>query len=207
MRLLISGIFVSFFCLSIAHGQKGVDSQTQKIKDDTNKATSRPSDVNRSFDWGKGKTQVRDRLPNPYQLNGRRDALIDIVQEIFKEKKIILDEASSRLSEGVIVSQPFVFGRGQVIATNEMKRYAVLQFDDTAWTRGQYTLTVTIQPIDGIRNNVSVVAKIEGRAGAGLFTEWRTVPSSGLAEEEFLVKLVESMTGKLLDPPQTIDQP
>lgn len=207
MRLLISGIFVFFFCLSIAYGQKGVDSQTQKIKDDTNKATSRPSDVNRSFDWGKGKTQVRDRLPNPYQLNGRRDALIDIVQEIFKEKKIILDEASSRLSEGVIVSQPFVFGRGQVIATNEMKRYAVLQFDDTAWTRGQYTLTVTIQPIDGIRNNVSVVAKVEGRAGAGLFTEWRTVPSSGLAEEEFLVKLVESMTGKLLDPPQTIDQP
>src|SRR5690349_4366805 len=38
-----------------AHAQKGVDSQTQKIKDDGNKVTTRSSDATRSFDWGKGK--------------------------------------------------------------------------------------------------------------------------------------------------------
>jgi hypothetical protein len=110
------------------------------------------------------------------------------------------------LGEGIIVTQPVVFGKGQVIATNEIRRYAVLAFDDTAWSRAQYSLTVTVQPIDGVKNNISVNAKVEGRAGTGLFTEWRTVTSSGLAEEEFLTKLVESVTGQILDAPQTIDQ-
>ncbi len=187
--------------------QKGVDTQTQKIKDDTNKTTARPTDATRSFNWGKGKTEVRERLANPYPVNGRRDVLVESIQEILKEKKLILDEASSRLADGIIVTQPFVFGKGQVIATNEIKRYAVLAYEDTAWSRAQYSLTITIQSIDGVKNNISVNAKVEGRAGAGLFTEWRTLQSSGLAEEEFLIKLVESVTGNVLDAPQTIDQP
>jgi hypothetical protein len=195
-----------FFLSGSLFAQKGVDTQSQTIKDDTNRAVARPTDVNRSFNWGKGKTQVRDRLPNPYLLNGRRDVLVEAVLEALREKKLVLDEASSRLSEGIIVTQPFVFGKGQVIATNEIKRYAVLDYTDTSWTRAQYSLTIQVQPIDGIKNNVSVVAKVEGRAGAGLITEWRTVPSSGLAEEEFLIKLVESVTGNLIDPPQQIDQ-
>jgi hypothetical protein len=35
-----------------AFGQvKGVDTQTQKIKEDTNKAVARPNDATRSFNW------------------------------------------------------------------------------------------------------------------------------------------------------------
>ncbi|MBX3265277.1 MAG: hypothetical protein KF831_01055 [Acidobacteria bacterium] len=204
------GIFIwAVFAASAASAsaQKGVDSQTQTIKEDANKTTSRTSDASRSFDWGKGKTRVRERLPNPYQMNSRRDVLLETIKEVLAENKLVMDEASSRLSEGIIVTQPYVFGRGPVIASSELKRYGIIEFADTAWSRGQYSLTIEVQSIDGIKNNVSVNAKIEGRSGRGLTTEWVTVASSGVVEEEFLVKLVERVTGVVMDPSQKVEQP
>src|SRR5574338_1517548 len=95
-------------------GQKGIDTQTQKIKEEGNKTTSRGNAVSRSFDWGKGKTQVRDRLSNPYRLAARRDSLVETIIDALKEKKIVVDEASSRLRDGIIITQPFTFAKGSV---------------------------------------------------------------------------------------------
>ena len=192
---------------SVAPAQKGIDTQTQKIKEDSNKTTTRQGgEPARSFDWGKGKTQVRDRLPNPYKLTSRRDVLVETIMQALKERKMVVDEASSRLADGIIITQPYVFSKGPVITQNELNRYAVLNFADTAWSRGQYTLTVEVQSIDGMQNNVLVNAKVEGRSGNGLTSEWTTVQSSGLAEEEFLVKLVEMVTGASPDDPKPVDQ-
>lgn len=201
MKYLVFAAVAVIFLPALIFGQKGIDTQTQKIKEDTNKATARPNDAGRSFNWGKGKTHVRERLPNPYRLNSRRDALVETITQVLKERKIVIDEASSRLQDGIVITQPYLFAKGSVVADNELHRYAVLPFGDNAWTRGQYTLTIEIQPIDGIQNNVSVNAKVEGRAGNGLISEWTTVPSSGLAEDEFLAKLVEAVTGKSPDDP------
>jgi hypothetical protein len=60
-----------------------------------------------------------------------------------------------------------------------------------------------VQSIDGVQNNVSVTAKVEGRSGNGLGSEWTTLQSSGVAEDEFLAKLVETVTGISPDAPQT----
>lgn len=182
--------------------QKGIDTQTKTIKEDSNKVTSRQNDASRSFDWGKGKTRVRERLANPYKLNSRRDVLIESIVDALREKKIGVDEASSRTKDGFIVTQPFVFSKGAVITQSELGRYSFLENNDTVWTRAQYTLTIEIQSIDGIQNNVSVNAKVEGRAGNGLGSEWRSVESSGLAEDEFLAKLIELVTGNSPDPAQ-----
>jgi len=206
MNVLITAFILAIASPFAVFAQKGVDSQTQRIKEDANKTTSRGSDATRSFDWGKGKTRTRDRLPNPYQLNARRDVLVRIIQDVLREKKIVIDEASSRLSDGVIVTQPYVVGKGPVIASAELKRYGVLEYADDAWSRAQYALVIEVQSIDGVRNNVSVNAKVEGRSGNGLMTEWLTVQSSGLAEDEFLSKLVEMVTGISPDEPQDIDQ-
>jgi len=187
-------------------GQKGIDTQTKKIKDDAKGVTSRSTDATRSFDWGAGKTEVRDRLENPYKLTGRRDVLVQSIIAVLKERKILVDESSSRISDGVIITQPFVFAKGPVTTRNELGRYGVLEFADDAWSRAQYTLTIEVQSIDGIQNNVSVNAKIEGRSGGGLGSEWVAVRSSGQAEEEFLVKLVESVTGNSPDAPVKTDQ-
>lgn len=186
-----------------ALAQKGVDTQTTTIKSDSNKVTSRPNDTTaRSFNWGKDKTKVRDRLANPYRLGGRRDVLMASVMEALREKKITLDEASSRLIDGIIVTQPFVFAKGSVVTQSELNRFAIIESPESAWTRAQYTLTIEIQSIDGMQNNVSVNAKIEGRAGNGLISEWITLRSSGLAEDEFLAKLIELVTGNSPDPIQ-----
>jgi hypothetical protein len=188
-----------------ALAQKGVDTQTQTIKDSGNKVTSRPTDATRSFDWGKGKTKVRQRLANPYRITARRDVLIESIIDTLREQKIVVDEASSRLKDGIIITQPFVFAKGSVITQNELTRYAILESNDSAWMRGQYTLTIEVQSIDGVQNNVSVNAKVEGRAGNGLMSEWVTVRSSGVAEDEFLAKLVEAVTGNSPDPVQDTD--
>lgn len=189
-----------------AFGQKGVDTQTQKIKEESNKTTTRSSEPTRSFDWGKGKTKVRDRLANPYKFASRRDVLIGTITNALKELRIVVDEGSSRLGDGLIVTQPYVFAKGPVTTPSELSRFGVIEYADNAWSRAQYTLTIEVQPIDGVQNNVFVTAKVEGRSGNGLMSEWVTVPSSGVAEDEFLAKLVELVTGNNPDAPQDIDQ-
>ena len=174
--------------------QKGEDEQTKKIRQDSN-PPQRVSNVGRSLDFGKDKTQTRTLLANPYKLNGRRDALIETVQQVLQEKQIIVDESASRLKDGLIVTQPFVFSRGAVITPTEINRYAVVPNSDTIFTGGRYTLTIDVQSIDGVQNNVSVLAKVEGKSGNGLISEWTTLPSTGVAEDDFLAKLIEMMTG------------
>ncbi|MBV9241886.1 MAG: hypothetical protein JO314_07755, partial [Acidobacteria bacterium] len=181
--ITLAGILVGIFALS-AVAQKGIDTQTEKIKSEGDRELSRQNDVGRSMSWGKGKTKTRAPLPNPYQLNGRRDALVSSIIDVLRDQKIVVDEASSRLKDGVIITQPVVFAKGAVPAQNGLTHYGVVEYDDTAWSRAQYTLTIEVQSIDGVHNNVSVNAKVEGRAGTGLSYEWRTVPSSGLAEDE-----------------------
>lgn len=118
---------------------------------------------------------------------------------------MLVDEAASRFADGIVVTQPFVFTKGAVIAQSELSRYAVLDGSQRTWSRGRYVLVIEVQSIDGVQNNVSVNARVEGREGAGLMTEWRTVPSSGLAEDEFLKVLVETVTGVSLDPVQDVE--
>lgn len=202
MRLVFLALALLALLCGNAFAQKGVDTQTKKIKSDANKTTSRENDASRSFDWGKGKTKVRDRLDNPYRFTARRDALVEAVLQALRERNIVLDEAASRTKDGIVVTQPFIFAKGPVTTSSELSRYAIVSTTDVAWTRGQYTLTIEVQPVDGVRNNVFVTAKVEGRSGNGLTTEWTTVQSSGLAEDDFLAKLVELVTGNSPDAPQ-----
>jgi hypothetical protein len=199
--IIVLAIFVLSF-QAFAQTQKGIDTQTQKIKENTNKTTQTPTNNSggRSIDWGKDKTKVRERLENPYRMNARRDVLIQNVMDVLQDRKIVVDDAVSRPQDGILVTQPFVFAKGAVITRNELNRYAILPGSDTSWTGGRYTLTIEIQSIDGIQNNVAVTAKVEGKSENGLQSSWTTLQSSGAAEEEFLVKLVEQVTGVPLDP-------
>lgn len=203
MKSFLFPVALSLILASAAFAQKGVDPQSKKIHEDGVRGTQITSnDGNRTFDFGKGKTKTREMLANPYKLASRRDILIDTIADVLKERKIIIDENASRLKEGFIVTQPFVFAKGAVIARSELSRYAVLPESDVAFTRGRYVLTIEVQSIDGINNNISVTAKVDGKSESGLRSEWTTLQSSGIAEDEFLAKLVEAVTGKSLDEPQ-----
>jgi hypothetical protein len=207
-KLFITISAIAFLSFTV-FAQKGIDQQTQRIREEgvRTTGTQRSNDApNRSFDFGKGKTKVRTQLANPYRMNSRRDVLVENVLEVLKERKLLVNEAASRKSDGIIVTEPLIFAKGAVITRNELSRYGILPNSDTSWTRGRYTLTIEIQSIDGMQNNVSITAKVEGKSENGLQSEWTTVQSTGAAEDEFLVKLVEMVTGTVVDPPQDGDQ-
>jgi hypothetical protein len=192
LLLIVSMIFtIAVYAQST---QKGIDPQTEKIKTEGNR-TTRTNDVSRTWDWGSGKTRVREPLANPYKLNSRRDVLLETIVNVLSGNQIIIDDSASRLSEGIIVTQPFVFSKSPVTSQTEMNRYAILPNSNTSWTRGRYSFTIEVQSIDGIQNNIYVTAKVEGRSSNGLMQEWTTLQSSGLAEDTFLSKLIEMVTG------------
>lgn len=203
MNKILFSIIASLIFSIAVFAQKGVDPQSKKIREEGVRGTPITSNGGNSYDFGKDKGKERELLPNPYKLASRRDVLVESIIDVLKEKKIAIDESASRLQEGFIVTQPFVFAKGGVVTQTEINRYANLpELAGNTYSRGRYTLTIEIQSIDGIQNNVSVTAKIDGKAENGLGSEWTTVPSSGVAENEFLIKLVEAVTGQSPDEPQ-----
>ena len=148
------------------------------------------------IDFGKGRTPPTVVLPNPYRLNGRKDGIVKAVEELMRERKMIPDSAASKEIEGIIVSQPYTFIRGSVVAQSEISRYADVPITQSrGWSRGRYVLIVEVQPIDGISCNVSVNAKIEARSDGASGAEWNSLVSNGTVEQEFLSSLIETVTG------------
>ena len=189
---------------TIALGQgKGVDTQNQRISDNSsnkapanNGAKTNVGTSGSGINFGKDKTRERPMLPNPYRLTARRDVIMKAVADVMRDRKLIMDEASSKPDEGILVSQPYTFIKGAVVSGSQLNRYASINTIDThGWTRGRYTITVEVQPIDGGNANVSVNAKIEGRSEGPAGAEWISLPSSGEAEQEFLSALIENVTG------------
>ena len=207
-KCFYSAAVICIFSIAGFAQQKGIDNQTQKIKEEGVKTTQSTggSGGGRTINWGQDKTKIRAPLANPYKLNARRDVLVETITDILESMKILVDDSASRPKDGIIVSQPYIFAKGAVITRNELNRYAILPNSDTSWTRGRFTLIVEVQSIDGVQNNVSVTAKVEGRSENGFESEWTTLQSSGAAEDEFLVKLVEAVTGNLIDTPSVTDQ-
>jgi len=183
--------------------EKGVDTQSQRIRDTgSNRAPANngaKTDVGTNgsgINFGKDKTKAVVMLPNPYRLTARRDVIMRTVADVMRDRKLIVDDAASKPSEGIIVSQPYTFIKGTVVAQSELNRFADIE-DSPArgWTRGRYTITVEVQPIDGTSSNVSVTAKIEGRSDGGSGAEWITLQSKGTAEQDFLNVLIEAIGG------------
>lgn len=182
---------------------KGIDTQNQQIKDvgtrpsaSDSSGSTRNIGPNRGIDWGGDKSPDRLQIANPYRLNSKRDILLTTLADVLRERNLVVDDAASRLNDGVLVTQPFTFAKGAVLSQSELQRFAIFPDDEnSAWTRGRYTLTIEVQSIDGIANNVSVTAKVEGRSETGLGGQWVTLPSSGTAENDLLEKLIERVTG------------
>src|SRR5216684_6859334 len=191
--VFLAALLVSFGAPSAFGQGKGIDTQSKRISDgSSNKAPANngakqdTGTTGSGINFGGGKTPAKPVIPNPYRLTARRDAIIRAVSEVMRDRKLILDDATSKPSEGIIVSQPYTFIKGAVVTQSELNRYAnLVSSDSRGWTRGRYTITVEVQPIDGASANVSVNAKIEGRTDGPTGAEWITLPSTGIAEQEF----------------------
>ena len=207
MKRIIAVIFVIAISSASALAQgKGVDNQNQRIRDASNgrapatNGTNQDVGAGRGMDFGKGRTPTAPPIPNPYRFSVRRDAIIKAVEDVMRDRKLILDTAASKPEEGILISQPYTFIKGVVVSQSELSRYAdVPVAESRGWTRGRYTIIVEIQPIDGSSTNVSVNAKIEGRSDGASGAEWTTLSTTGTAEQEFMSALIENVTGA---PPQ-----
>jgi hypothetical protein len=204
MLRIITGllILIAVSVPAFAQAAKGVDKQNERVRDSGSDRTpannGNKTDVGagRGMDFGRGKTTETPPLPNPYRLSGRRDVMVNAVQDLMRDRKLVVDESASRLADGIIVSQPYTFTKGAVVAEADLSRYADVPASSArGWTRGRYTLTVEIQPIDGSTANIAVNAKVEGRTDGATGAEWTTLRSSGLAEDQFLEGLITAVTG------------
>lgn len=202
MFRILAGLSLALICsLTIFAQGKGVDKQNERVRDSGTRAPATngsKTDVGsgRGIDFGSGRTPDTPPLPNPFRLTARRDVIITAIQDVMRDRKLVVDDSASKIFEGIVVSQPFTFTKGVVISQPELSRYADLPTSSArGWTRGRFTLTVEVQPIDGSSANVSVNAKVEGRTDGATGAEWITVRSTGLAEDEFLEALVTAVTG------------
>ncbi len=195
MKRLASLFFVITLTAASAWAQgKGVDKTSERVRDAGTPKTD--NSTGRGMDFGAGRTPKTPPLPNPYRIAARRDVILKAVADVMRDRKLILDEAASKPDEGIIVGQPYTFIKGAVVTQTELNRYADLTSSPgRGWTRGRYTLMVEVQPIDGNSANVSVNAKVEGRTDGATGAEWVSLPSSGIAEEEFLSALITNITG------------
>jgi hypothetical protein len=203
VKKLIAIIFVlALASASTLAQEKGVDKQNEGIRDAGNSrapaSNGSKQDVGagRGIDFGKGRTPTPPPIPNPYRFALRRDEIIKAIEDLIHNRKLVLDQAASKPDEGILISQPYTFAKGAVVAHSELSHYAEMS-DATSrgWTRGRYTLIIEVQPIDGNNTNVSVNVKIEGRTDGASGPEWVTLKSTGGAEEEFLSALIENITG------------
>ena len=202
MKTLLAIALLILSCTVCAAQEKGVDQQNDRIRDSsTNQqpaVNGRKVDtgVGRGMDFGKGKTQPRPLIPNPYRFQVPNDVLSKAVLELMRDRKLILDETVSKPETGLLVSQPYTFTRGTMVTSSELFRFAeVPRTEQGNWARGRYTLIVEIQPIDSANTNISVNARVEGRSDNVLGAEWLSLRSNGTAETEFLVALITKITG------------
>ena len=202
MRTLLGIMLLFASCAVCAAQEKGVDQQNDRIRDSSNNRQPAvnggkvDTGVGRGMDFGKGRTQVPPPIPNPYRFQIPNDVLTRSTLELMRERKLITDDAASKPETGLLVSQPYTFTRGSVVTASELNRLAeVPRADQGNWTRGRYTIVVEIQPIDSATTNVSVNARVEGKSDNVMGSEWLSLRSNGTAEQEFLLALIEKVTG------------
>jgi hypothetical protein len=202
MKPIFGILLLALACTVCAAQEKGVDQQNDRIRDNGNNRQPAvnggkvDTGVGRGMDFGKGRTQIPPPIPNPYRFQVPNDVLTKSVAELMSERKLILDETVSKPDNGLLVSQPYTFTRGTVVSTSELNRLAdIPRTDQGNWTRGRYTIIVEIQPVDSSNTNVSVNARVEGRSDTVLGAEWLSLRSNGTAEQEFLLSLIEKVTG------------
>src|SRR5688500_4718223 len=111
---------------AFAQAAKGVDKQNERVRDSgsdrqpANNGNKTDTGAGRGMDFGRGRTPETPPLPNPYRLTGRRDVIIAAVQDLMRDRKMVVDEVASKFADGIIVCEPFTFTKGAVISDEEL---------------------------------------------------------------------------------------
>src|ERR1044072_6513325 len=128
--IIVVALLLTCSLPAFAQAAKGVDKQNERVRDSGTERTpannGNKSDVGagRGFDFGRGRTRQQPPMDNPYRVTDRRDVIIKAVQDVMRDLGLVLDDAASRLADGIIVSQPYTFTKGAVVSEGELSRFA-----------------------------------------------------------------------------------
>src|SRR5690349_8526137 len=102
MKTVLAIALLILSSMVCAAQEKGVDPQNERIRDGGNNrqpavnGSKVDTGAGRGIDFGKGKTQAPPPLPNPYRFQAANDVLTKAVQELMRDRKLILDETVSK---------------------------------------------------------------------------------------------------------------
>lgn len=135
--------------------------------------------------------KARDELlPNPYRFNAALSVVMQAVPEVIKQQKLTLDQEKSRPHEGLFITAPTVFTRGNVVSRAELERVAQLPVAEArSWAGGRYRLEIRVSPAEATITQVLVTASIEGLAQDVLSSKWVPCVSLGVLENDLLKAL------------------
>lgn len=135
--------------------------------------------------------KVRDELlPNPYRFNAALSVVMQAVPEVIKQQKLTLDQEKSRPHEGLFITTPYVFTRGNVVSRAELERVSQLPVAEArSWASGRYRLEIRVSPVEATTTQVLVTAVIEGLAQDTLSSKWVPCVSLGVLENDLLKAL------------------
>ena len=143
-----------------------------------------------TFDRPKGEPN----LANPYTMGSKREDVMKTAVEIFKTCGFPIDEAASNIKEGKLITKPLLYTRG-VTARTDLEHLAEMPASRVRnWVQGRFMLEVLSLPIDPIRTQLQVSAKIQGRVGDVAEETWIDGVSNGNLEDE----VVRGIAGQAL---------
>ncbi len=134
-------------------------------------------------------------LNNPYTMNVPREQILQTARDVLKTCKIDLNEESSKLSEGKLVTKTINFSKG-VTTRNDLDYLAAMPATEVRnWVQGRFYLEISALPLDQKRSQLFVSAHIQGRVADALDSnKWVEGQSNGRLEDE----VIRGLAGKIL---------
>ena len=135
-----------------------------------------------TFDKPKGEPN----LSNPYTMGSKREDVMKTALEIFKTCGFPIDEANTNVKEGKITTKFVIYTRG-VTARTDLEHLAEMPASRVRnWVQGRFALEVMSLPIDPLRTQLQVMARIQGRVGDAIEETWLEGNTNGNLEDEVI---------------------
>lgn len=132
------------------------------------------------------KPKTEPNLANPYTMGSKREDVMKTALEIFKACDFPIDEANTNVKEGKITTKAVLYTRG-VTARNDLEHLAEMPASRVRnWVQGRFSLEVLSLPIDPLRTQLQVTARISGRVGDVAGETWLEGVSNGNLEDEVI---------------------
>jgi hypothetical protein len=134
------------------------------------------------------KPKSEGHLPNPSILRAARDELRAVAKQMLETREIPLEreDCNAQTGECTLISKPIIFIKG-ITTRSQLEHYCEVPASSVRnWTKGRYSLRITITPVTPTTAQVGVYARFEGMPDGVLDNDWMPLTSKGELEDKLL---------------------